>query len=58
MTERGYNPVSNPNPKVAGRKTGVLAQFDGSIRPDVDTDEAGENTRWADGPTYGEDQVQ
>jgi len=56
MTEKGYNPVSRPNPSVASRKTGVMAQFDGGIRPDVDMDEAGENTRYADGPTYGEDQ--
>ena len=55
MTERGYNPVKRPNPDVASRKTGVMAQFDGGIRPDVDTDEAGENTRYADSPTYGED---
>lgn len=51
-----YNPVSNPNPEVAPRKTGVMAQFDGGIRPDIDTDEAGENTRYQSSPTYGEDQ--
>lgn len=56
-TTRGYNPVSRPNPEVASRPTGVLAQFDGSIRPDVDTDEAGENRRTASSPSYGEDQV-
>lgn len=55
MTERGFNPVSRPNPSVASRKTGVMAQFDGNIRPDTDMDEAGETARYADSPTYGED---
>ena len=54
MANKGYNPVSRPNPQVdPGRNpTGVQAQFDGGIRPDISNDR---NVRYQDGPKYGED---
>lgn len=57
MAKSGYNPVSRPNPAVDAVRTGVMSQgHDGNVRPDVTMDEAGNNVRWSDGPTYGEDQ--
>jgi hypothetical protein len=56
MADRGYNPVTNPNPDVSYRRTGVLAAFDGNIRPDVATDLPA-NVRFQDGDLYGEDKA-
>jgi len=57
MAERGgYNPVSNPNPDVSYRRTGVLAAFDGNIRPDTASDLPA-NVRYRDGIDYGESEV-
>jgi len=60
---KGYNPVSNPNPQVddAPNPTGVMSQgFDGNIvRRKAQPEEEYEfepNVRYADRPTYGEDQ--